>query len=73
MLPARSVAAKDTIAAGDCFIGGLVAGLCEDMPLDMAARLGIAAASLCVMRPGAQPSLPYRAELAAMPDSLAYC
>ncbi len=69
LLPARQVAAKDTTAAGDCFIGGLVAGLCEDMPLDQAAALGIAASSLCVMRPGAQSSLPHRAELAATQDS----
>ncbi len=71
LLPARDVAAKDTTAAGDCFIGGMVAGLCEDMPLDAAAQLGIAAASLCVMRHGAQLSLPYRAELAALPNGLA--
>ena len=71
LLPARQVAAMDTTAAGDCFIGGLVAGLCEDMPLDQAAQLGILASSLCVMRPGARSSLPHRAELTAMPDSLA--
>jgi ribokinase len=63
LLPAQKVNVVDTTAAGDCFIGGLVAGLCDGMPLDRAARLGIAAASLSVTRPGAQPSLPTRREL----------
>ena len=62
LLAARGVQVVDTTAAGDCFIGGLVAGLCETMSLDQAARLGIAAASLCVTRAGAQPSLPMRRE-----------
>jgi ribokinase len=62
LLAARDVQAIDTTAAGDCFIGGLVAGLCETMSIDQAARLGIAAASLCVTRAGAQPSLPTRRE-----------
>ena len=63
LLPAQKVNVVDTTAAGDCFIGGLVAGLCDGMPLHRAARLGIAAASLCVTRAGAQPSLPTRHEL----------
>ncbi len=63
VLPARVVKVRDTTAAGDCFIGGLVAGLCEDMALDQAALLGIAAAGVCVTRTGAQPSLPYRTEV----------
>jgi ribokinase len=63
LLSAQKVNVVDTTAAGDCFIGGLVAGLCDGMPLDWAARLGIAAASLCVTRAGAQPSLPTRREL----------
>ena len=63
LLPAKPVAATDTTAAGDCFIGGLVAGLSESMLLDTAANLGIAAAAICVTRFGAQPSLPCRAEV----------
>jgi ribokinase len=65
VLPARDVSVVDTTAAGDCFAGGVVAGLCEGMTLDQAAHLGIEAASLCVTRAGAQPALPYRAELRA--------
>ncbi len=63
VLPARVVPVRDTTAAGDCFIGGLVAGLCEDMGLDQAALLGIAASGVCVTRTGAQPALPYRREV----------
>jgi ribokinase len=63
LLAAPKVNVVDTTAAGDCFIGGVVAGLCDGMPLDRAARLGIAAASLCITRAGAQPSLPTRREL----------
>ncbi len=65
LLPARPVKVQDTTAAGDCFIGGVTAGLCEGMAIDEAAELGIAAASLCVMRAGAQPALPFRRELLA--------
>jgi len=64
-MPARPVAAIDTTAAGDSLIGGLIAGLCEGMALPDAARLGLLAASITVTRPGAQPSLPYRADLSA--------
>ena len=63
LLPAHVVKVRDTTAAGDCFIGGLVAGLCEDMGLDEAALLGIAASGVCVTRTGAQPALPYRREV----------
>ncbi len=62
-LPAQHVVAVDTTAAGDTFIGGLVAGLVEGMSLDEAAALGQAASAICVTRAGAQPSIPYRREL----------
>ncbi len=38
----------DTTGAGDSFLGGLIAGLCRDLPLDQAGRLGTAAAACCV-------------------------
>ena len=63
-LPAQVVKAVDTTAAGDTFIGGFTAGLCEGMRLDDAVRLGQSASALCVTRFGAQPSIPYRRELA---------
>lgn len=62
-LPAFPVDAVDTTAAGDTFIGGLSTGLAEGLPLGDAVRLGQRAASVSVTRHGAQPSIPYRAEL----------
>ena len=62
--PAHAVRAVDTTAAGDTFIGGLVAGLIEGMTLDAAIDLGQRASALCVTRHGAQPSIPWRRELA---------
>ena len=61
--PAQVVKAVDTTAAGDTFIGGLVAGLVEGMRMDEAVALGQRASALCVTRHGAQPSIPYRREL----------
>lgn len=63
-LPAHVVKAVDTTAAGDTFIGGLTAGLVEGLSLDEAVALGQRASALCVTRHGAQPSIPYRRELA---------
>jgi ribokinase len=63
--PAHVVAAVDTTAAGDTFIGGLAAGLVEGMSLDAAVDVGQRASALCVTRHGAQPSIPYRRELSA--------
>ena len=62
---ARPVAATDTTAAGDCFVGVLAAGL--DRGLDMAGameRAGVAAGLACT-RAGSQGSLPVRAEIDA--------
>ena len=63
-IPAQLVKAVDTTAAGDTFIGGLAAGLVEGLALDEAVALGQRASALCVTRHGAQPSIPYRRELA---------
>ncbi|NVD73195.1 ribokinase [Duganella sp. BJB1802] len=63
-LPARAVSAVDTTAAGDTFIGALATALCEGLTLDEAAAFGQSASALCVTRAGAQPSIPYRHELA---------
>ena len=45
-------------------IGGISAGLVEGMPIDDAVALGQRASALCVTRHGAQPSIPYRREIA---------
>jgi ribokinase len=65
LLPARSVRAVDSTAAGDAFNGALAVGLAEGKPLVEAARWAIRAAALCVAKAGAQPSLPRRAEIEA--------
>ncbi|MGI4856991.1 MAG: PfkB family carbohydrate kinase, partial [Janthinobacterium lividum] len=61
--PARRVAAIDTTAAGDTFIGGFAAALAAGRPVDAAVRFGQAAAALSVTRAGAQPSIPRLSEV----------
>jgi ribokinase len=62
-LPAYSVKAMDTTAAGDCFIGALAVGLSEKMSIRQATSFASAAAAISVTRLGAQPSMPYRNEV----------
>lgn len=62
-LPVQRVAAVDTTAAGDAFVGGLAAALAAGADLEAAARLGSAVAAAAVTRHGAQSSLPDREEL----------
>ena len=61
--PARSVAAKDTTAAGDCFNGALATALAEGMTVDEAIGFANIAASISITRLGAQASLPGRSEV----------
>jgi ribokinase len=58
------VEAVDATAAGDAFNGALAVALAEGRPLVEAARWANRAAAIAVTRPGAQPSLPSRAEVA---------
>ncbi len=62
-MPAFSVHAVDTTAAGDAFNGGLAAALARGDDLDAAIRYAQAVAALSVTRMGAQPSLPTAAEV----------
>jgi ribokinase len=62
---APRVAAIDTTAAGDTFIGGFAAQLAQGTAVADAIRFGQRAAALSVTRAGAQPSIPTRAELDA--------
>jgi ribokinase len=62
-LPAHRVTAVDTTAAGDAFVGALAVALMEGRSMREAVAWGNAAGGLTVTRPGAQPSLPTRAEL----------
>jgi ribokinase len=59
-LPACTVQAKDTTAAGDTFVGYLACVLAEGQPLPSALRLATAAAALAVTQLGAQSSIPHR-------------
>jgi ribokinase len=64
-LPAPEVAAVDTTAAGDTFIGGLAVGIAAGFGLRAAIVFGQRAAALSVTRIGAQTSIPYRREVDA--------
>lgn len=65
LMPAFSVDAVDTVAAGDAFNGALAVCLAQGAPLVEAARYAAAVAAIAVTRPGAQASLPYRSEVEA--------
>lgn len=58
-----AVTAVDTTAAGDTFCGVLVAGFSRGLDLAEALRQANAAGALACTRPGAQSSIPTRAEL----------
>ncbi|PWK66065.1 ribokinase [Streptomyces sp. CG 926] len=61
-VPAPRVRAMDTTAAGDTFVGALAVALGEGRRMPDALRWASAAAALSVQRPGAQDSMPTRAE-----------
>jgi ribokinase len=63
LIPAHRVQAVDTTAAGDAFVGAFAVALTEGLDALQAAAWGNAAGAISVTRPGAQPSLPTRAEL----------
>ncbi|MCC5908046.1 MAG: ribokinase [Balneolaceae bacterium] len=63
IIPAPEVQPVDTTAAGDCLNGALSAALARGENLSDAVRFAVKAASLSVMRPGAQNSLPYLSEV----------
>ena len=62
-IPAPSVDAIDTTAAGDVFNGALSVALTEGKNLENAVRFACQAAALTVTKMGAQSSVPYRREL----------
>lgn len=65
VLPAPEVTAVDTTGAGDTFVGTLAVALGERRPVPQALAWASAAAALCVQRPGASASMPYRTEIDA--------
>jgi ribokinase len=59
----RAVKAVDTTGAGDCFVGAVAALLADGQPVRSAFRYANIAASICVQRMGAAPSMPTVAEV----------
>ena len=62
-LPAMKVNTVDTTAAGDTFIGYYMAELLRGSDLKTRCLTAIEAAAICVSRPGATDSIPFRREL----------
>lgn len=67
-IPAHSVTAVDTTAAGDAFIGALVTRIAQGAELRDACRFATAAAAHAVTVAGAQPSLPTWSQVRARMD-----
>lgn len=65
-IPARPVAAVDTVAAGDAFCGAFAGALAEGRSTLDAIHFASAAAAISVTRLGAQPSLPQRDEITSL-------
>jgi ribokinase len=68
IIPGRIVKALDTTGAGDCFVGAVAAQLAAGKPIREAQGYANIAASICVQRMGAAPSMPTAAEVKAGTD-----
>ncbi len=68
---AHAVNVVDTTGAGDAFCGAFAAALDEGRDIHEAMRFGVAAGSLACMQAGAQPSLPFAADIVALVSSVA--
>jgi ribokinase len=60
----EAVESLDTTGAGDCFVGALAAQTALGVPIEQALAYANVAASICVQRMGAGPSMPTQAEVA---------
>jgi ribokinase len=65
-IPGRKVQAVDTTGAGDCFVGAFAAQLASGNTIPYALGYANAAASICVQRMGAGPSMPTATEVNAL-------
>src|ERR1700736_1857078 len=65
VVPGRTVEAVDTTGAGDCFVGAVAAQLAGGKSIRDALDYANSAASICVQRMGAAPSMPTAAEVEA--------
>jgi ribokinase len=66
LIAGRAIKAVDTTGAGDCFVGALASQLARGTAIRNALTCANAAASICVQRMGAAPSMPTAAEVAAL-------
>jgi len=66
IIPGRTVKAVDTTGAGDCFVGAVAAQLAGGRSIGDALEYANVAASICVQRMGAAPSMPSAAEVEAI-------
>jgi ribokinase len=66
IVSSRAVRAVDTTGAGDCFVGAVAAQLAARKSIYAALDYANAAASICVQRMGASPSMPTAAEVEAV-------
>ena len=62
-VPSFPVKVADSIAAGDSFVGAVAVALADESSLKYATQRGCAAGALATTRPGAQPSIPTKAEI----------
>lgn len=69
-LPAPAVKVVDTVAAGDAFVGAFAAALHAGQTFEVALKHGVAAGSLACTLNGAQPSLPFAKDIAALAATL---
>jgi len=60
----EAVEARDTTGAGDCFVGAVAAQTAMGVPIERALEYANIAASICVQRMGAGPSMPTKTEVA---------
>lgn len=60
----RAVECIDTTGAGDCFVGAVATQTALGVPIEAALEYANVAASICVQRMGAGPSMPSKAEVA---------
>jgi ribokinase len=61
--PALKVTPVDTTAAGDSFTGAYAAALDQGLGFSLALARGAASGSLACTKPGAQSSIPFKAEI----------
>jgi ribokinase len=66
VISGRAVETVDSTGAGDCFVGAVAAQLASGKPIRDALETANIAASICVQRMGAAPSMPTAAEVNAI-------